>query len=533
MHPQIMQPEPGNCPICGMELIPTESSSGGLSPAQFRLTENAIALANIRTMQVGDAEASAGSLTLSGKIMENEEANLIQASYFGGRIDQLNVSTTGVRIIKGQLLATIYSPELVAAQQELLTAAKLKTTQPALYTAVRNKLKLWKLSDIQIDAIEESTRVKENFPVYATVSGTVTEKLVQEGDYVKQGQALFRIANLKTVWAVFDAYEHQLGFLKEKQVLQITARAFPNREFNGKISLIDPIMDTKRRTVEVRTELNNELGLLKPGMFITARIEGDRDIGESAVMVPASSVMWTGERSVVYVKANQAEPVFEMREVLLGSSTGDMEQVLEGLQPGEQIVVNGTFTVDAAAQLLGKKSMMNPEGGKTTTGHEGHTDMQKGSAEIPTSEKEGLAEAIRALQNTLPLYLVLKDALVADDGSAAASAALAFSKELKTLEVSSLGREKHLILQKAAELAGDMAETTELDTQRDLFVKVNSAFIPLVKSAGIAGQTIYIQHCPMADNNQGAYWLSLEKGIRNPYYGESMLTCGSIKDSIK
>ena len=147
MHPQIMQPEPGDCPICGMDLIPAEAGADGLTADQFKLTPNAMALANIQTTVVGNGAIENGIIKLSGKIAENEEANAVQVSYFSGRIERLNISFTGEDVRKGQLLATIYSPELYAAQQELITASSLKESQPALYKAVRNKLKLWKLSE--------------------------------------------------------------------------------------------------------------------------------------------------------------------------------------------------------------------------------------------------------------------------------------------------------------------------------------------------------------------------------------------------
>lgn len=199
MHPQIMKTESGICPICGMDLIPAESGADGLSADQFKLSENAMALANIQTYVVGEGAGAENTLKLSGKIVENEENNIVMVSYFSGRIERLNVSFTGEKVNKGQLLATIYSPELYAAQQELITTASLKESQPALYKAVRNKLKLWKLSESQIDQIEKTGKVEENFSVYATVSGTVSEKLVEQGDYVNQGQPLFKIANLNTV----------------------------------------------------------------------------------------------------------------------------------------------------------------------------------------------------------------------------------------------------------------------------------------------------------------------------------------------
>ncbi|MDX1318008.1 MAG: efflux RND transporter periplasmic adaptor subunit, partial [Xanthomarina gelatinilytica] len=222
MHPQIMQPEPGDCPICGMDLIPAETGSDGLLANQFKLTDNAMALANIQTSIIGKGNVEGHVLTLSGKIAENEKANAVQVSYVSGRIEQLYVNATGETVSKGQLLASIYSPELYAAQQELITAASIKNSQPALYQAVRNKLKLWKLSESQINHIETTGKVQENVSVYATVSGTVTEKLVAQGDYVKQGEPLLKIANLNSVWANFDVYENQIDLLKKGQQVIVT-----------------------------------------------------------------------------------------------------------------------------------------------------------------------------------------------------------------------------------------------------------------------------------------------------------------------
>merc|ERR1712137_1463529 len=274
MHPQIMQPEPGDCPICGMDLIPAENGNDGLLADQFKLTENAMALANIETSIVGKGNVEGNTIKLSGKIAENEEANAVQVSYFAGRIERLNVSFTGEEVRKGQLLATIYSPELYAAQQELITAASLKESQPALYKAVRNKLKLWKLSEDQTNQIEETGKVKENFPVYATFSGTVTEKLVEQGDYIKQGQPLLKIANLNTVWGNFECMKIRLTALKKGQEVIITTNAYPNKEFKGKVDFIDPVLNTKTRTVTLRVVLNNKDDVFKPGMFVTANIEG-------------------------------------------------------------------------------------------------------------------------------------------------------------------------------------------------------------------------------------------------------------------
>ena len=440
MHPQIMQPEPGDCPICGMDLIPAESSTDGLLADQFKLTENAMALANIQTSIVGKGNVEGNTIKLSGKIAENEEANAVQVSYFAGRIERLNVSFTGEEVRKGQLLATIYSPELYAAQQELITAASLKESQPALYKAVRNKLKLWKLSESQINQIEETGKVKENFPVYATVSGTVTEKLVEQGDYIKQGQPLLKIANLNSVWANFDVYENQIDLFKKGQEVKVSTNAFPNKEFKGKVDFIDPILNTNTRTVTLRVVLNNSNNAFKPGMFVTGKVEAINLDNDKDIMIPSSAVLWTGERSVVYLKTNPNEPVFEMKEIELGNQIGENYKVLKGLNIGDEIVSNGTFTIDAAAQLQGKKSMMNKDGGKVMTGHEGHLGMDNNASNKQTDhtnmdERLEVSEKFQQQLNSVyNEYINLKDALVKEDSKSTSANATTLLNKLNKVD---------------------------------------------------------------------------------------------------
>ena len=546
MHPQIMQPEPGDCPICGMDLIPAEAGADGLNANEIKMTENAMALANIQTSVVGQGQMGDNSLKLSGKIRPNEESNAVQVTYFGGRIEQLYVNSTGERVGAGQRLATIYSPELVAAQQELLTASSLKESQPELYKAVRNKLKLWKLSEKQINAIESAGKVQEYFPVFATVSGTVTHKMVEEGDYVKQGQPLYKIANFNTVWAEFDAYENQIALLKEGQTIKITTNAYRNKVFDAKISFIDPLLNSVTRTIVVRAVLNNKNDKFKPGMFVEGTIEGIQSGSKSAVTVPATAVLWTGKRSVVYVKTKPNEPVFEMREVLLGNTNGESYTILEGLANGDEVVTNGTFTVDAAAQLQGKKSMMNAEGGKTMTGHEGHLGMQNdGSGEKMNStnhsEMNKRIEVPNKFQSQLKEvfdgYILLKDALVDDNSEEAQTAAKRISQNLAKVNMKLLSDEEAhnhwMTIQKEVKNSANAIENnSDIAAQRGHFKHLSAHMISAVQLFGV-NQKVYSEYCPMADNNRGAYWLSLEEEIRNPYYGEAMLKCGEVKQTIK
>ena len=546
MHPQIMQPEPGDCPICGMDLIPAESGADGLNANEIKMTDNAMALANIQTSLVGKGQMGNNSLKLSGKIKANEESNAVQVTYFGGRIEKLYVNSTGERVGAGQRLATIYSPELVAAQQELLTASSLKESQPELYKAVRNKLKLWKLSEKQINAIETAGKVQENFPVFATVSGTVTMKMVEEGDYLKQGQPLYKIANLNTVWAEFDAYENQIASLKEGQTIKVTTNAYRNEVFDAKVSFIDPLLNSATRTVVVRAVLQNKKDLFKPGMFVEGIIEGTQTSTENTVSVPSTAVMWTGERSVVYVKTNPNEAIFEMREVLLGNANGDSYTILEGLKNGDEVVTNGTFTVDAAAQLQGKKSMMNASGGKTMTGHEGHLGMQEDNSGENTNEanhsqmKERI-EVSNKFQNQLKQvfddYILLKDALVNDDAKGAQQAGKQINQSLKKVDMKLLSDEKAhnhwMTIQKELKTSANTIENnSDIATQRAHFKHLSAHMISSVQLFGV-NENVYIQFCPMADNNKGAYWISLEKEVRNPYYGEAMLTCGEVNATLQ
>jgi Cu(I)/Ag(I) efflux system membrane fusion protein len=546
MHPQIMKTEPGDCPICGMDLIPAETGADGLNANEIKMTENAMALADIQTSVVGQGQMGSNSLKLSGKIKANEESNAVQVTYFGGRIEKLYVNSTGERVSTGQRLATIYSPELVAAQQELLVALSLKDTQPELYKAVRNKLKLWKLSEKQIDAIETAGKVQENFPVFATVSGTVTQKMVEEGDYLKQGQPLYKIANLNTVWAEFDAYENQIASLKKGQSIKVTTNAYRNEVFDAKVSFIDPLLNSATRTIVVRAVLENKKDLFKPGMFVEGVIEGTQSKTENTISVPSTAVMWTGERSVVYVKTNPNEPIFEMRQVLLGNATGDSYTILEGLENGEEVVTNGTFTVDAAAQLQGKKSMMNATGGKTMTGHEGHLGMQEESSEESTDEinhsqmKERIAVSNKfqiQLKQVFDDYILLKDALVSDDSKGAQQAGKQISQALKKVDMKLLSDEKAhnhwMTIQKELETSASAIEnSSDIATQRGHFKHLSAHMISSVQLFGVNEQ-VYVQFCPMADNNKGAYWISLEKEILNPYYGEAMKTCGEVKATLQ
>jgi Cu(I)/Ag(I) efflux system membrane fusion protein len=360
MHPQIKMDKPGKCPICAMDLILlNQNSTAQMDSNAIHFTADAAALANVATSIVSRSKP-AKEVRLYGKVQADERLLQNQVAHISGRIEKLFVGFTGEVVTKGQLLALIYSPELITAQQELLEAAKEKQSQPAIYEAAIEKLRQWMLNDKQIAQIEQSRQVKTKFEVYANTSGVVTTKKVNVGDYVSQGASLFDIANLSRVWVLFDAYESDLPFLNVGNTVNFSLQALPDKVFNSTIRFIDPVIDPVNRVAKVRVEIDNSGGKIKPEMFATGVVQANLNAYKDKLVIPRSAVLWTGKRSVVYVKQPDSDELnFKMREIEIGPMLGNSYVVISGLEEGEEIVSDGTFSVDAAAQLEGKPSMMN------------------------------------------------------------------------------------------------------------------------------------------------------------------------------
>lgn len=387
MHPQIRKDEPGDCPICGMDLIPLQQSNTVIDDQAIEMSESAMKLAEVQTSVVTLGNVSK-EVRLYGKIQVDERLVRTQTAHIPGRVEQLLVNVTGENVKKGQLIAKVYSPELLTAQKELHEALTMADKYPAMLDAAREKLRLWKLSDQQIADIEKSATATTVFDVFATTSGIVTNRKVNPGDYVSTGDVLFEMADLSRVWALFDAYESDLSWISLGQNLEFTAQAIPGKTFTGKITFIDPIVDASSRITKVRVEVPNPGLKFKPEMFINGIVQS-RQVGSGdQLIIPQSAVLWTGTRSVVYVKLPGADhPTFKMREITLGSSMKDTYVVMDGLAEGEEIVTNGAFSVDAAAQLAGKVSMMNPAGEKVSTGSHAGMDMGSGSGDQQKKEQ--------------------------------------------------------------------------------------------------------------------------------------------------
>lgn len=554
MHPQIRETEPGNCPICGMELIPVGAEDEGSTDGNYtvKLSETAMKIAEVSTTPV-QKTAPYKEVYLPGKVMPDERRISELTARFPGRIEKLLVNYTGQTVRKGQVLAQIYSPELVTAQKELFEAMKLKDNNPGYYRAVRNKLKLWDLTEAQIDDIANSGEVKFYFDVLSPLTGTVTMRHIALGDYVKEGDALLEIIDLRHIWVVFDAYENDIPWVKLGDKINFKIKSIPDRTFESTVTFIDPVLNAKSRVAGVRTELNNPKSLLKPQMLASGILKTMLPGKGDQLIVPKSAVLWTGKKSVVYVRTNNHDNMFRYAEVALGADAGDYYVITKGLQAGDLVVTNGVFKIDAAAQLKGEQSMMNPSGGKVSMGMAGMDmgGMDMGNKDKKASENHEMnqqqpgTKMIMEVDKQFKLQLTevykaqvdLKNALFAGETTAVSKAAVVVGSKVEAVDMTLLKGDMHMhwmmALKKIKKSLDELQATEDIEKQRLAYADFVDELYSAVKMFGVKGVTIYYQFCPMARSGKGAYWLSEIKEIKNPYYGEAMATCGETKEIIR
>ncbi|MRT93960.1 efflux RND transporter periplasmic adaptor subunit [Ancylomarina sp. 16SWW S1-10-2] len=539
MHPQIKQDKPGQCPICAMDLIPLKSmKSGGddVDPNEIVMSESAAKLAEIQTLIVTKGKPIK-TINLQGKVQVDERRISELTARFGGRIEKLFVNFTGQKVRKGEKLASIYSPKLLSAQRELLEAISFKESRPGLYLAAKGKLKLWDLSNEQISAIEAKGEPQAYFDILSPISGTVSMRHVAIGDYVKEGMPLFKLVDLSKVWVMFDAYESDLPWIKLGDQVNFSLKADPGKKYSAKVTYIDPFINGKTRVAKVRIEVSNKTGILKPEMFAQAVLKSEIAENSSVIMVPKSAVLWTGKRSVVYVKVpNRESPSFLYRQVVLGPEAGSSYVIAEGLKEGEEIATNGVFKIDAAAQLIGLQSMMNPDGGEAPTGHN-HGDMATDQSQHKKESFDVDKKFKKQLTAFYKSYLVLTEAFVKSDSKQVKRVSDNLLKDLGTIDMELLKGEAHMEWMKDSKMLESdlktMFKLADIEKQRAAFVSFNLVLYKSIKSFGLDKVTTYYQFCPMANNDKGAFWFSNSKDIQNPYFGEAMLGCGEVKETIK
>jgi Cu(I)/Ag(I) efflux system membrane fusion protein len=596
MHPQVRLPEPGQCPICSMDLIPlTDGDDEGLHPRALRVSENAAALAGLVTAPV-ERRAVEREVPMVGRVAFDETRLAYITAWVPSRLDRLFVDFTGVRVRKGDHLAEVYSPNLIATQQELLgavtalkamgnsTLAGMAERQQASIESARDRLRLWGLQPEQIDAIVERGEPLEHVTITAPVGGVVVHKNAVQGDHVETGTRIYTIADLTRVWVQLDAYESDLAWLHYGQHVHFSTVAFPGEEFSGRISFIDPVLDDRTRTVKVRVNVENPGLRLKPDMFVRATVHAPMTTGgqlvdpelaglwmcpmhpeavseapgpcpscgmdlvpteelgfraaeasELPLVIPHTAPLVTGKRAVVYVRMpGDGPPVYEGREVTLGPRAGDVYAVREGLEEGELVVVAGAFKLDSELQIRARPSMMSPQEG-------GAHDRGAPADEPRPSLASATPVAFRARLGALVAPVIeATHALAADDTEGARASSEALRSALEAIPMDALDDQGHAAwMPLAMEITAALERfeaAADIDALRASLHDVSDATIAALDVFGWEGEGEQpaVFHCPMAFDGDGGDWIDLGDEVQNPWYGARMLRCGDrVRDLPK
>ena len=383
MHPFIIKDKPGTCPICGMELIKkidnTPVAGSSQTPEQKQqadmlghvsLSPTQRVMANVATVVAGKTSLNK-EINAVGIVQYDQSRQAKVTAWIAGRIDKLHVNSVGAYINKDKPVAEVYSPDLVATQQEYLLAVKsreqlknstissISQNGEGLVASSKQRLMLFGVKESQIAELEKTGKPNIRLPIYTPISGVVIEKMVQQGQYVNVGEVLFNVADLSTVWVEVEVYENEFPNIHLGQQVEIRSQSFPGKPFTGKISYIYPFLDPKTRTVKARVEMPNPGMKLKPDMFVNAIIKVP--LG-SAIIVPVTAVMDTGKRQVVWVESTPG--MFEPRDVQVGQRTDDKIQIMSGINPGDKVAVSGGYLIDSESQLKGGGGHENMPGMK-------------------------------------------------------------------------------------------------------------------------------------------------------------------------
>jgi Cu(I)/Ag(I) efflux system membrane fusion protein len=562
-----------------MDLVKATPASGAprrlvMSAEDRKLAE--IELATVERMYVSK------EIRMVGKVDFDETQLQTVASRIPGenRLERLYVDYTGVTVQKGEHLVLVYSPELLTAQEELLEARKrmrsplddessfLAESNQRAYQSARQKLLFWGLTAAQLDEIEERGTAEDHVMITSPVSGVVIRKWKNQGDYVRVGSEIYQIADLSSLWIWLHAYEQDLSWIRYGQEVAVYTEAYPGQTFHGTISFIDPVLDEKTRTVRVRVNIENLAGKLKPGMFVRGVVRSrlalggkvmdaalagkwispmhpeivkdgpgacdvcgmdlvpaeelgivsPDDMDAKPLVIPATAVLLTGKRAVVYVAVEgQDRPTYEGREVILGPRAGEYYLVQQGLGEHEKVVKNGAFKIDSALQIQAKPSMMS----------------------MPAATYAGMSSELfrKSLEPLYTAYFVVHMDLAMDDPDGAQSALRTFAEALQntvTSDLSPSAREhwkKHSQNLQSRTRQGVGAQ--DIEGIRKAFGPLSNSMIQVQEAFGHAGSRVHHDaYCPMAFQDQGAAWLQLDAEILNPYFGASMLRCGTIRQSF-
>jgi Cu(I)/Ag(I) efflux system membrane fusion protein len=364
MHPAYKSDKPGTAPDCGMDLVPVYEGEGGPEAAQtnvqgysnVKLTTQRQQLIGVQT-GVAETRSIGRTVRTVGRVAIDETRLHKVTTKFDGYIEKLYVDYTGKEVRRGQPLFSVYSPELLATQQEYLLALKAAKQSPLLLESARRRLQLWDISASDIRRLEQTGETRKSLVISSPANGFVMTKNAIEGARIAAGEPMFELADLDRVWILADVYEAELSFVRIGTNAKITLTYLPNRTFTGKVTFIAPTVDPMTRTAKVRIEVDNRDGALKPEMFGDVVIE---EPATNVTVVPESAVLTTGTRAVLFVVKNDG--TFEPREVETGTKSDRYIEIRRGVEPGEKVATQANFLIDSESRLKAALAQMSGGG---------------------------------------------------------------------------------------------------------------------------------------------------------------------------
>ncbi len=533
MHPWIKSDQPGNCTICGMKLVPVYEGEKGFEAVEglVTLSSNTVSVINVQTEEVKRRPLQR-TLRVAGTIDDNDARHRRLSAYVEGRIEKLFVNFIGAEVVEGQPLAVIYSPTLYAAEREYAALLKPTADAPALraerqrlIAAAAQRLLRLGLAQSQIDALSKKAEDDYRSEILAPMSGTVVLREIYEGQYVKEGDKLFEIADFSTMWFLFDAYERDLAWIKPGQSVEVTTPAVPGKVLSAPVKFIDPNVKDMSRSAKVRVEIQNPLveedGRKRRELYHKLYAEGVVKVDVPEVLaLPRSAVLSPGAQPVVYV--DKGGGAYEQRKVKLGRAGDDLLEVLDGLSEGERIVTSGNMLIDAQAQLNQSGQPAGPDQGAPT--------QETKSAPMPPLNEAQTAAA----KDFFAVADSVAVALAADNLAAFNGAAVKLHTAVPALQAAFAEAESWKPRVQAIASSGHLPEAASLEAARKAFVPFTKAVVEFVKPlrAQPAFTGIKIYQCPMV--NQAVpgtpkigQWLQAQAPLRNPFFGAEMIDCGS------
>ena len=345
MHPWVKSDKPGQCTVCGMDLVPVFQGGAGFDKVTPGIVMLPTGSPNVIGVQTGEVKKQrlARTLRVAGMIGEDESRHGMISAPVEGRIDGLAMNHEGQPVSRRQPIATIFSRTLLSAANDYKLA--LEQGGPALEQAKR-RLEQYGLVWEQISAIPQRQPDDLYFGILAPLTGTIVKSYVNEGQFVKEGEKLFEIADFTRMWCMFTVYEQDLPLIHERQIVTVRVPTLPGEEMKARVGFISPNLDEVTRSARVRVVLENPERRLKNKTFAEGIIELD---APEVLAIPRSAVLWAGSTPRVYVE--MAPGSYEQRNVKLGRAGDALWEVLEGLKEGERVVLSGNMLIDGQAQL--------------------------------------------------------------------------------------------------------------------------------------------------------------------------------------